>query len=415
MSLAENISERLSYKAYSSGVITAGTEPVPSVAPAASGGQQLRYVSQNLSVAKDTYASTEKRTDRQISDFRHGQKKVTGTISGLLSPATYGDLFQAASRGTWAAAVTASNTDFTSVSANNGASTFTFGGGDPVAKGFRVGHILRFANLSDAGNNAKNFLILGFGGGSNRTVTVYPAPDTMTADTAFTVSSTGKSLIVPSSGHVSRLFAFESYNTDIDTAQLFTECRVGGFSLNLPATGLTTADFTIMGRDRVIYENTNAPFFTSPAVQTTTGQCAAVDGLLSVGGKQLGVVTGVQMTFDMSPNAPAVAGTNLPPEIFLGSADVKGQFSAFFEDTDLISDFDEETELQLLCYLSTGSAVNADAISILLPRIKLSSAAESDDGSGGKIVQYNFQALKYQTASTGIENTTIQICDTAQT
>ncbi|MBY9039497.1 hypothetical protein K7461_29405, partial [Pseudomonas fluorescens] len=171
--------------------------------------------------------------------------------------------FGAVLRATAAVAVTGSPTDFTSVAADNATSKFTFAAGDPVAKGFRVGSIMRFTNLSDPDNNAKNFLILAFGGTSNRQLTVFPAPDTMTADTSFTVAEVGQSVFMPSSNHVSRKFAIEHYFADIDIARLFTEVRFDGFNLNLPATGISTIDFTGMGRDMEVYSGAAAPFFTA--------------------------------------------------------------------------------------------------------------------------------------------------------
>jgi hypothetical protein len=202
MSLAEGVQARVTYKAYSTGVITSNTQPTSSVDPAATGGQILRRVSSSLKLEKATYKSAEIRADRQMVDYRHGAKKITGALSGEFSPLTYKDLFEAAFRSTWVAAVTASQTDFTSVAADSTTSKFTFAGGNPVTKGFRIGMIIRFGSLSDTNNNSKNFLITGFGGSNNRDVSVYPAPETMTADTSFTVASIGKTLTVPSSKFV---------------------------------------------------------------------------------------------------------------------------------------------------------------------------------------------------------------------
>lgn len=414
MSLAENISERLTVKPYVSGAITAGSEPVPSSAPGATDGQILRFVDHNLSLSKDSYASTEKRTDRQIADMRHGTRRAVGAINGLLSPNTYEALFEAAFRGTWSAAVvTGEESDFTSVSADASTSKFTFAGGDPHTKGFRVGDVIRFTNLSDSDNNSKNFVILAMGGTSNREITVYPAPDTMSADSAFSLTTVGRSLIVPSSSHVSRLFAFESYQSDLDIAELFTECRIGGFSLSLPATGNSTVSFPILGRNRVVYTDGDAPFFSSPTAQTSTGLLAAVNGLLRVNGTNIGVVTALNIDFNLNPQAPPVVGTDLVPEIFLSSAAVSGSFSAFFENATLIEAFDDETEVELVSYLTTSSDAASDFITIHLPRIKLGGAAKGDDASGGKIVQFPFTALKLATAANGKEATTIRITDSS--
>lgn len=415
MTIAENADTRLSYKAYASGAITAGSEPVPATAPAATGGQVLRHVSQNFSLTKDSFSPNEKRTDRQRPLGRHGTRRAPGTISGLLSPSTYKDMFEASFRGTWSSAVVkASQTDFTSVAADNPTSKFTFGGGDPVTKGFRVGDVIRFTNLSETTNNAKNFVILGFGGTNNRDVTVSPAPTTMTADTTFSVTTAGRSLIIPATGHVSRLFAFEEYDQIADIATLYTEARVGGFQMRLPPNDNAGIEFNVLGRNRVVYTGASAPFFTSPTAETTTDFCAAVNGLIRVNGVTLGVVSGLNITLSMDPIGPSVVGTNLMPDIFLPDATVSGDFSAFLDAdaVNLINSFDDEDEISLLGYFTTSEAAASPAITVHLPRIKINSAQTSDDQSGGRLVNFQFAAGRYSGAAAGVESTTIRITDT---
>jgi hypothetical protein len=315
-------------------------------------------------------------------------------------------------RGTFAGGITIDQSDATSAAADNATSKFTFAGGDPVALGLRVGHVIRFSSLSAAANNGKNFLITGFGGTSNREVSVYPAPATMSADTDFSLALAGQAVSVPASGHINRLFGIEDYNSDIDLARFFPECRIGSFNVNLPATGNSTVDFGVIGRGEIVYEDSNAPFFSGPAAVTTTPLCQAVNGLLMVNGAAVGVVTGVQFALDMSPQAPAVVGQNIPADILLGPARVTGQFSVFLEDSQFLDAFTNESDISMLCYLTGNNDDDAPALSFYLPRLKIGSAPVSDDGSGGKILQCNFQALKYEGAAPGVEQTTIQIHDT---
>lgn len=418
MSLAEGVAARIAYKFYSSAAIVAGTAAVSSSDPGASSAQVLRRVSSTLALSKDTYQSNEIRSDRQIGDFRHGVKRVQGNISGELSPLTYEQLFEASMRGTWAAAVTASQSDFTSVSAVNSTSKFIFTGGNPATKGYRVGMGIRFSNLSDADNNSKNFIILAMGGSNNRELTVYPAPDDMTADSAFTLTSVGRSLIIPASSHVSRKIAVEIYNEDVDIARLFTEMRVGGFNLQLPPTGIGTIDFDFMGRDMESYTAGSAPFFTSPTAATTTGLVAAVNGLLRVSGETVAVVTGLNIQHQPQLSGDPVVGSNLLPEIFVGRHNITGQMTAFFEDADLIDDFRNETEIEILAYLTTTSAVDSPAMTFFLPRVKLGGADLQTQGEGGQTITLPFQALKYEAvaaATGGTENTTLQIWDSEVT
>src|SRR5215211_4039342 len=416
MSLAEGVSGSIRYKQYATGVITSNTQSVSATDPAVTGGQILRRVSSSLKLAKETYQSAEVRTDRQISDFRHGVKRVTGSLSGEFSPKTYFDLLEASFRATKTATLSLSNTEFTSITSDNATSSFTVTGGNPVTSGLRTGDIVRFANLAAGANNATNFLITGFSTANNRVISVYPAPVTDAApDSTFQVTSngtTGKAIFVPSSSFVSRKFAFEVYNSDLDVTRLFTECRIGGVTVQLPATGLGTIEVPVMGRDMETYTGASAPFFTAPTAATSTGIFAAVNGLLRVGGATVGVVTGLNVQMDLSPSSDAVVGQKFVPEIFLGRANVTGQVTAFFEDLTLINYFKNETEVSILAYLTTTTTQPAPAVSIYLPRVKLGDGNVSDSGEGGQAITMPFQALLHPGNTTGDEATTIRIVDT---
>jgi hypothetical protein len=343
MSLAEGVQATVAYKAYATGAITANTKATSSSDPAASGGQFLRRVSSSLKLQKDTYKSNEIRADRQITDYRHGFARVTGSVSGEYSPATYFDFIEASCRGTKANAITASQTDFTSVTASASGSSFTFAGGDAVTKGFRVGMVIRFSSLSVSGNNTTNFVITSITG-SQRVLGVVPAPSDMSADSSFTVASIGKSISVPSSSFVSRKFAFEHDFTDID---LFAPVH------GMPDRRIQSSSFLQpawrQSRSRSwagiwsLYSAGSAPFFTSPTAAGTTGIFAAVNGLLQVGGSTVGVVTGLDINMNLNPSSQAVVGQNFAPEIFLGPADVTGTISAMLQDNTLVTDFLNES------------------------------------------------------------------------
>lgn len=153
MSIGEGVQARLAYKKYASGVITSNALAVSSTDLVATGAQVLRRTQSTLELKADSYPSAEIREDQQVVDDRQGSVYVDGSVSGEWSPGTYADLFEASFRGSWAAAVTASQTDFTSA-ALDAAGTITFAAGDPVAKGFRVGYPIVFANLATAATMA---------------------------------------------------------------------------------------------------------------------------------------------------------------------------------------------------------------------------------------------------------------------
>lgn len=88
---------------------------------------------------------------------------------------------------------TKSQAEFASVVSDSAAATFTFAAGDPVAQGLAVGQVWRFTGLAAQGNNDVDFTIVSLSGGSNRVMTVWPAPETdAVADTAFTMTRRGR-------------------------------------------------------------------------------------------------------------------------------------------------------------------------------------------------------------------------------
>jgi hypothetical protein len=417
MALGEKVSTRVSYKQYASGDITANTLATSSSDLGASGGQQLRWTNFSLNLKKDTYEAQEVRTDRQRSDFRHGSARVEGSIDGELSPGTWFDFIEAMCRGTKASAVAKSNTELTSVAASASALTFTFGGGDPVSEGFRVGMIVRFTNTSVSANNSKNFLITGFSGGSNRTMSVYPAPTDMGADTSFNITSVGKRVYPPSSSHVSRKFGVEAYQTDLGIMQLFTECRVGGVNMSIPATGISTIQVPMLGR----YMETGdaddtpatAPFFSSPTAATTTGLLTSVNGLIRVGGSNVGVITSAQCNFNLNAQTKPVVGQNFPPEIWLDKLMASGQFTAILQDETFINYFKNESEIEVLLYLLSSTDDASDGMTIHMPRVKLGDAEVQRSGDLDVAINCPFTALKYEGAAAGYDQTTVAFCDTA--
>lgn len=416
MALGEGVQARVVYKAYASGVMSSNALAVSATDLQTSGGQVLRRVSASLALQKDTYQSAEIRPDRQIADFRHGVKRAVGSVSGELSPLTYFELIEAAFRGTRVASVTKGNTEFTSITSDNATSKFVVAGGNPVTEGFRVGHIIRFSTLAATANNNKNFLITGFAAANNREIIVSPAPATDAApDSTFSVTNTGKNVSVPSTGFVSRKYGFEVYHEDLDIYRLFTECRIGSISWNMPATGLNTIEIGVMGRDMESASAGSAPFFTAPTAVTTTGLTAAVNGLIRVGGATQGVITGAQFGINLSPQGDPVVGQNFVPEVFLGRANVTGQITAFFENMTLSDLFKNETEALVQLMLTATSADNSPALAFTLPRIKFGGADLALQGEAGLTITMPFQALKYEAvaeATAGTPNTTIFVHDT---
>jgi hypothetical protein len=67
--------------------------------------KMIRHNGTTLALSKSIYTSAELRSDRQITDMRHGTKKIGGNITSEFSGEAFDDLIQAAMGGTWTTGV----------------------------------------------------------------------------------------------------------------------------------------------------------------------------------------------------------------------------------------------------------------------------------------------------------------------
>lgn len=407
MALDSAPSMQLVYKAHSSSAITPGTEPTFSSDPGASSATILRRTRSTLAFTRSTFQSQEYRSDMQVNDYRLGGKRVTGSISGELSPLTYQDFCAAAMRASWTPAVAKSESDFTSLTISNSGVTLTVGGSTWAAQGYRVGQVINLTNMSTAANNNVHTTITALSGTA---ATVYPPLTDQSADAAFNVTTVGRHLAIPVSSHVSSKFAFEHSYLNGDLSHLFTECRIGGMRLGLPAEGVATVEFPVMGRNMTAASGGSAPFFTSPTVSTTTTVLTTIGGALTIGGTAQGIITAASVNLDLGLAAPAVAFNSLVPDIFYNTMSVSGQITALLYDNTHLTSFINESEVEIALRMTTGSAANSNFISLFLPRVKFTGGTVGDGALDGSPITLPFTAL-IKPSTTGYDNTTMTLQD----
>jgi hypothetical protein len=136
-----------------------------------------------------------------------------------------------------------------------------------------------------------------------------------------------------------------------------------------------------------------------------------VNGLIRVNGEFVGVVTGVTMTMTLEPSSDAVVGQNYVPEVFLGSIRVTGQLTAMLENADLIRNFVDEDEIDILIYVTTTNAPDSPCASVHMPRVKFGDANVAVTGMGAQIITMPYVALKDTSSLPGVEQTTIRFFD----
>lgn len=380
MTLQSSVNVSLAYKAESTFGVAAG----------ASGAKYLRRVSSNLTATKESFTSNEARPDMEVADLRHGARGAGGSVESELSLQSFDDFLEACLRGTWAAGASLDEGDLTSVTATASSSKFTFGGGDPVSLGMFVGAMIRFANLSVSANNSKNYRITGFGGTSNREVTVTPAPTDMTADTAFTVEVVGNVL---ATGTTERSFTIEQSYPNIDVSEQFVGCRIGQLQLRVAPNGMTTIGWSILGANGSPLSGASSPYFTSPTDAPTTGVLSGLDGSLRANGVEQGVVTGIDLSFNNNLSMGPVIGSNITAAIFYGRKVVTGNMSVYLKDSSFLDAFDQEDTFDVVIVLAAAGDEPKDFMVFNMQKVKLQSPSKTIGADGGVVASFPFQAL----------------------
>ena len=405
MPIAVGVAKQLVYKKE----VTWGT------APGASGAQRLRRVSSDIDLSKETYQSNEIRTDYQVSDMRHGVRRVSGSMSGELSAGTYKDFMASVCRQAFqTAATTGAVITVTSAVTAGASGTFTRSSGSYLTDGFKVGDVIRWTGWATpaTANNTHNFIITAL------TATVMTgtmldgvAVVAKAAGDSVTGTVAGKKTWVPTTGHTDESYSIEHYYSDITQSELFTGCKINQMDVKLPATGMGTIDFQVMGKDVTA---AGAAYYTSPTAMSTGATMAAVNGALYVAGNAVALLTGLDFTVNGNMSSEPVVGSNTVPDIHEGRVTVSGSMTVFFQDATFRDYFLNETEVSLVAAFTGANTAGADVMVFVMPRIKVGGATK-DDGEKGLIMTMPFTALHNAAGGTGIssEQTTISIQDSS--
>jgi hypothetical protein len=397
-------------------VVAYKKETVFGTAPAASGAQLLRRISVDVTTSKDTYGSNEIRPEMQQSDFRHGVKRIAGKISGDISAKTYADFYGSFCKRLFTAGVSATAQSITIAGA--GPYTLTRASGSYLTDGFKIGHVVRLSVGSfNAANSNKNLFVTAVTA-TVLTVTVVNSTyvSALVAEgpvTGATVSVVGKQTWVASTGQVEESYSLEQYQPDMSPAvsEVSTGCKINGFTANLPATGIATNDFDIIGQN---VTTSASQYFTSPTAATTTGSLAAVNGLLSANGSIVGVLTGLTITGQANYTGDPVVGSNVVPAFYPGIVKITGQATAYFADVTLRDAFLNETEIGIMAVFTEDNTATSNFVSYIMHRVKLGGFSKSD-GDGAIVVTVPFTALlnKNGGSGTATEFTTMLMQDSA--
>lgn len=372
----------------------------------ATAGRQLRRVTADFNLTKESYQSEEIRVSQQVSDMRHGTRSVTGSISGELSAGSYSDLMEALVA-----------RDFTATAAIVDASVTIAAAGDNWSitedaaswVGISPGMVIRLTAGAAAGNLNKNLVVLSVAG----TAMIVKVLDNsaLTAESAtVTVSVAGKSTFAPLSGHTDKSFTVEERYTDIGQFERYVGNKVTSMSVSMPSTGLTTVEFALSGKDMDRAESTG--WFTNPTAQSNTGIFAAANGVVLLGGQPIALITSADFSIERATENATVVGSNSIANIFTGRITSTGSLSLYFVDAAARTLFDKEIETSLVFTLTESNDADANVFSVVMPRVLFSSFGKQD-AELGIMASVEFTALENSDTSGGFPATTVMIQDTS--
>jgi hypothetical protein len=377
----------------------------------ATAAKQLRRVTGNFNLTKETYESNEIRTDYQVADMRHGVRTAEGSLNGELSPKSYADFMESVLARNFTAVTSITGLTLT-IAASGSSWTVTRSTGSFLTDGVKVGQVVRLTGASlNADNVGKNLLVSAV---TALAITVSVVNGTaMFAQSTIascTLATVGKYTFAPLTGHTDDSYTIEEFYSDIAQSEVYTGMKVGSMNVQLPATGLVTADFSFMGKD--LTQTGTTQYFTTPTVQGTDGIFAAVNGLVLVNGTAVGVVTSADFTVERAMENATVVGSNSVADIFTGRIRVNGNFSTYFTDGTFRGYFANEDVVSLVFLVTTNNTAAADFIAFTLPKVKINSATK-DDTETGIVQAHSFVALLNDVTTGGLAQTTIAIQDSA--
>lgn len=365
----------------------------------------LRRVTSNLDVKKATYSSQEIRPSQQVVDFRHGVLTCDGTINGELSCGSYQDFICSLLRqNALTAAASTARTDIVSASTSGAAGTMTTTAGQFASEGLRPGMVVRATGFTTTaatavtGNNATNLLITGINS-TGKTLTVLRLDGlpviAKTETGSVTFTEVGKHTFIPSTGQTRDYYMVEHLYSDIAQSEQFRDCVVSQMDVNLPASGMATVNFNMMG---LSMNKGTAEQNPTPAAASAGAVLAAANGALFVGGNAIGLITGMNFSVKGGHSTiGGVVGSNSEPDIFPGTLTVDGQATVLFQDATVRDYFLQETEVSVLAVFTSGTSATSDFISFFMPRVKFGGASK-DDGNKGLVMTMPFTALEKTTS-----------------
>lgn len=350
--------------------------------------KEWRHTSCGLQLTKGSFQSNELRSDRQIADFRHGQKQIGGDIGIELEYGPHDDWIEGALFGDWTSATWSTDNGFSLnatgpylLSANN---SFT-----GSSLGIAVGDWVE---------------VTGFTGGTDQT----NLPYMVTAASAASLTLDGTLTSSAASGYSTVLWKYakcangttqHSYSVErgyegLDTNQyhLFTGCMANTFALTMPADGMITGTFSVTGMG---ISTAATAQDSAPTAAATTKPMSMYQGTIYSAGTSSSVMSSLSLNLTNNINPAFAIGSDSAISLIDGRCNVTGSISAYFQDSTEYNKFMNETETSLKAIVEDipAGTSRGNRYVIHIPRVVYTSGDVPTNDEGAIMITFNFQAL----------------------
>jgi len=358
-------------------------------AASGSGGQYLRRETAAFNLMKDKFNSNEIVTHQQYTGDTYGVSKTSGTLSGVISPATYAAFFGSLLRADFAAITAISGISLTI--AGSGPYTLTRATGDFLTGGVKIGHVVRITAGTYTGT-ARDINLIVTGVTATVLTVVVPSGATLTAQgpvATSTVSVIGKTTKVPTTGHTNDYYTLEEWYPGNSRSRLYTDMQPASAAVQVPATGNATISMPFVGLGRT---KGGSQVLTSPTAENTNTILSASNAYILINGARTTVATSMSLTIDGKvTHGEPVIGSRTLSDVVRGEVNVSGTVTVQY-DAETISDlFVNETAVSIICVLFADGSATSDFISFVIPRAKFF-GDDIDDGKKQLVMTLPFTA-----------------------
>lgn len=381
-------------------------------AASGSGGQYLRRETAAFNLMKDKFNSNEIVTHQQYTGDTYGVSKTSGTLSGVISPATYAAFFGSLLRADFATVTAITGLSLTI--AGSGPYTLTRATGDFLTGGIKIGHVVRITAGTYTGT-ARDINLIVTGVTATVLTVIVGNRSTLTAQgpvASSTVSIIGKTTKVPTTGHTNDYYTIEEWYSGNSKSRLYTDMQPASAAVQVPATGNATISMPFVGLGRT---KGGSQVLTSPTAETTTTILSASNARILINGTETTVATGMSLTIDGKvTHGEPVIGSRTLSDVVRGEVNVSGTVTVQY-DAETISDlFVNETAVSIICVLFADGSATSDFISFVIPRAKFF-GDDIDDGKKQLVMTLPFTAeiMSSGGASLANDQTTIGMQDSA--